>query len=130
MKAQPVKLIEGKGYVGCPVDEATHVTIHIPGPSGKQTLPVILQGTRSGTGCWSWNGDMERPTLKPSILKLSGHYFTDQHKPGDPCWCSVGDAHFKCFRCHTWINDGRAQFLPDSSHELAGQTLELLEVEP
>lgn len=32
-------------------------------------------------------------------------------------------------RCHTWINDGQAQYLEDSTHEFAGKTLDLLEVE-
>lgn len=31
--------------------------------------------------------------------------------------------------CHTWINDGKVQFLSDCSHEFAGQTLDLLDVE-
>lgn len=32
MKAKPVKLVYGKGYEPCSVEEATHVTINIPGP--------------------------------------------------------------------------------------------------
>lgn len=52
MKAQPVKLVYGEGYVPCSVDEATHVTLNIPGPTGRLSLPVIQQGTRAGTGCW------------------------------------------------------------------------------
>jgi hypothetical protein len=105
MKAKPVKLIHGEGYQECPISEATHVTLNIPGPSGTLTLPVILSGTREGTGCWSWNGSTEAPTLRPSVL-TNGHDF----------------------RCHSWINDGQAQFLDDSSHEHAGKTLDLLDV--
>lgn len=106
MKAKPVKLVPGTGYVGCPVEEATHVTINLPGPVGLLTLPFLLRGTREGTGKWTWNGDLEAPTLKPSLL-TTGHDF----------------------RCHCFVNDGRAQFLADTSHEHAGKTLELLEVD-
>lgn len=107
MKALPVRLIHGKGYEPCTTREATHVTLNIPGPTGRLTLPVILSGTRDGTGRWTWNGSTEAPTLRPSVK-------TDSW----PGWV-----------CHSWINDGCAQFLADSTHELAGQTVALLEVE-
>lgn len=107
MKAKPVKLVYGVGYVDAPVDEATHVTLNFPGPVGTLTLPVILKGTRDGTGCWTWNGDVEKPTLRPSVLTEQRH---------------------NNLRCHTWVNDGQAQFLDDCSHELRGQTVDMLEV--
>ena len=68
MKALPVKLIYGQGYEPCAIEEATHVTLNIPGPTGLLTLPVILSGTRAGTGCWTWNGSTDAPTLRPSVL--------------------------------------------------------------
>jgi hypothetical protein len=107
MKALPVRLIYGQGYEPCGADEATHVTLHIPGPTGRLTLPVMLKGTREGTGCWSWNGSTEAPTLRPSVL-------TTRHEG---------------WRCHSWINDGSAQFLDDCSHQLRGQTVALLDVD-
>ena len=72
MKGLPVKIVQGEGYVPTSVEEATHLTIHIPGPSGKITFPVIRKGTREGTGCWSWNGSTDAPTLRPSVL-IKGH---------------------------------------------------------
>ena len=107
MKARPVKLIYGEGYVDAPVDEATHVELNFPGPVGSLTLPVIRSGTRDGTGCWTWNGDIDRPTLRPSVLSQRS---------------------FENMRCHTWVSDGQAQFLDDCSHELRGQTIDMLEV--
>lgn len=109
MKAKPVKLIYGEGYVDVPIAEATHITLNFPGPVGVLTLPVILKGTREGTGCWTWNGDTEKPTLRPSVL-------TQGAREDGP------------YRCHTWVNDGQAQFLSDCSHELRGQTVDMLEV--
>ena len=104
MKALPVRLESGK-YVRCSVADATHLTVNIPGPSGQKTLPVILHGSRKEIFAWTWNGSVEAPTLRPSVL-TKGYAFT----------------------CHSWVNDGKAQFLPDSTHEFAGKNVELLEV--
>ena len=106
MKAKPVKLNYGVGWEQCEVEEATHVMLRIPGPSDRLVLPVILKGTREGTHCWSWNGDTEKPTLKPSVL-----------------------TNARSFRCHSWINDGKAIFLDDCTHEFVSQTMDLLDVE-
>ncbi|WCM88860.1 DUF6527 family protein [Acidovorax sp. NCPPB 3576] len=99
--AQPVRMISGR-YAPCAIEDATHVTLNIPGPAGRLTLPVMLKGRREGTGCWTWNGSTTAPTLRPSVL-------------------NTGHAH----RCHTWITDGCAQYLDDSSHDLRGRTVPL-----
>lgn len=108
MKAKPLKFLAGEGFVGCPVKDATHIAFHLPGPTGKLTLPVITSGTRAGTNAWTWNGDTEKPTLRPSVLTTNG----------EGRW-----------KCHSWITDGQAIFLPDSTHEHAGKTIDLLDVE-
>ena len=71
-------------------------------------IPVILKGTRKGTKCWSWNGDIDKPTLKPSIL-------TDQGSDG--------------MLCHSFVNDGIVKYLSDCSHEFAGKSMPLLDIE-
>lgn len=72
---------------------------------------------------WTWNGSFDRPTVSPSILVQCGHYATG-HK--GPCWCTFeGSSGFKCFRCHSFIADGKIRFLGDCTHRLAGQTVEL-----
>lgn len=108
MKALPVKNRPPLGYFPCAIEEATHVTLNIPGPTGVLTLPVMLRGTREGTGNWTWNGSIEAPTLRPSVL-TQGH-----NEQGD-------------FRCHSWITDGQAQFLDDCDHAMRGTTVDLLE---
>lgn len=57
---------------------------------------------------WSWNGSMDAPTFNPSLLC----------NPQDP------DS-----RCHSFVRDGKIQFLADCYHELAGQTVEIPEWE-
>ncbi len=105
MLAKPVHLVGGR-YVQCTAEEATHVTLNIPGPTGRLTLPVIVKGVRAGTGCWTWNGSATAPTLRPSVL-TEGHGY----------------------RCHSWINDGEVQYLQDCSHDLRGQVVALNPVE-
>jgi len=83
---------------------------------------------------WQYNGNPEAPTFKPSILVRTGHY-SKFHKPGDGCWCTYDDKHpddpsgFACGICHSFVTDGRIQFLGDCTHELAGQTVDLPDIE-
>jgi hypothetical protein len=80
-----------------------------------------------GSG-WTFNGDLIKSTFNPSVLVTSGHYM-EGHK-GD-CWCSFNAKHpdepapFACFRCHSFVTDGKIQYLNDCTHELAGQTIDL-----
>ena len=82
-----------------------------------------------GAAAWQFNGNYERPSLSPSILVTSGHYAPDW--PGRHCWCSYNREHpkepasFRCFRCHSFVKGGQIQFLSDSTHKLAGQTVPL-----
>lgn len=77
---------------------------------------------------WGWNGSLDAPTFTPSILARDGHYV-----PGytGECWCTYNEKHpealvpFKCGVCHSFVTDGKIQFLPDCTHGLAGQTVEI-----
>lgn len=81
---------------------------------------------------WDWNGDALKPTFKPSVLVRSGHY-ASHHKPDERCWCTynaeqqakgeeLGPA---CTVCHSFVTDGRIQFLGDCTHAMAGQTVDI-----
>lgn len=70
-----------------------------------------------GTGPrWTWNGSVEKPTFTPSIL------VTYPAKPD-------ANEDFKEWRtarvCHSFVTDGRIQFLGDCTHALAGQTVDV-----
>lgn len=113
MKAIAYQKVDS-ALVPCEPEVATHVWIELPGPLPSRVLPVVSKGSRDKASkdrkepVWSWNGDVEKPTFKPSILS---------RVPG-VCDC-----------CHSWVTDGKVQFLGDCTHEFAGQTLDLLEVE-
>jgi hypothetical protein len=61
-----------------------------------------------GSPGWTFNGDFERPTFRPSMLAT----------------CTLGEEH-RPHRCHSFVTDGRIQYLGDCTHAMAGQTIEL-----
>jgi len=71
----------------------------------------------SGSGpCWGYNNDVEKPTFTPSILVTYNGADAGQDRDGYRAPPAV---------CHSFVTDGRIQFLTDSTHELAGQTVDL-----
>lgn len=62
---------------------------------------------------WSFNGDYDNPTFTPSML-VNGS--KEHQSPGSP-------------RCHSFVVNGRIQYLSDCMHDMAGQTIELPEIE-
>lgn len=79
-----------------------------PGCNGPHQ---IKHGAGAGPR-WGWNGDAERPTFTPSVLvRYEG---IDAGKDGAPPAV-----------CHTFVTDGRIQFLGDCTHAMAGQTVDL-----
>lgn len=80
----------------------------------------IMHGTGTGQR-WTWNGDVDKPTFQPSVLVQYNHWVPpatpDNPQPGPQT--EVKDV------CHSFVTDGRIQFLTDCTHALAGQTVEL-----
>jgi hypothetical protein len=68
---------------------------------------------------WAWNGSLEHPTLTPSILCFSHGTLIDNDKPAGP------DNYTTTPTCHSFVTEGRIQFLSDSTHELSNQTVPL-----
>lgn len=81
-----------------------------PGPRGGKLYVFHCPGCgyghpfEVGSNGWQWNGSLDKPTFTPSLL----------------VWGTRPEA-----RCHSFVTDGRIQFLADSHHHLAGQTVEL-----
>lgn len=66
-----------------------------------------------GCGCahfvndrWQFNGDVDKPTVKPSILAQ----FTEGREK---------------VRCHSFVTDGNIRYLNDCTHDLAGSVVEI-----
>jgi hypothetical protein len=76
-----------------------------------------------GEKVWDWNKSFTEPTFSPSIKVTQTLYGPDklpfrQYKGGYPCQATEAV-------CHSFVKDGKIQFLDDCYHELAGQTVEL-----
>ncbi len=69
-----------------------------------------------GAGAWGWNGDVERPTFTESILVTW---------PANPEAADEFKEWRKERRCHSFVTDGLIQFLVDSTHDLAGRSVQL-----
>lgn len=79
-------------------------------------------------GSWQWNGSLERPTISPSILVTSGHYAPGW--TGPTCYCNTkppdsGEWRWKCERCHSYVREGKIEYLDDCTHALKGKTIAL-----
>jgi hypothetical protein len=73
----------------------------------------LESGQGANVPVWTWNSSMDKPTFRPSVLVTYP-------------W---GPERKECV-CHSFITDGRIEFLPDCTHALAGQTVDLPEIEP
>ena len=56
-----------------------------------------------------FNGDFDKPSFKPSLV-------------------SKGRVNVAGHACHSYVTDGRIEFLVDCTHELVNQTVDLLDL--
>lgn len=71
---------------------------------------------------WVFDGNYERPTLSPSVL-VSGYMPSDNPDHFD------SPLHDVPYTCHSFVRNGYIEFLADCTHNLAGQTVELPDIE-
>lgn len=82
-----------------------------------------------GGNGWTWNKSLDKPTFTPSVLvkyykpTLEGEAMMDRMDkiPKGTRYPGTDEV------CHSFITDGRIQFLSDCSHSLANQTIDLPE---
>jgi hypothetical protein len=85
-----------------------------PGCGSSHGVPVRGEGRP----VWGWNGSVDSPTFTPSIKVTY---------PANP----NAIEEFKEWRtervCHSFVTDGKIQFLGDCTHKLKNQTVEIPE---
>lgn len=77
---------------------------------------------------WTFNEDFANPTFTPSLLITTGKYVTSNYKELIP----EEDWEFweeSSIRCHSFITNGKIQFLSDCTHSLKDQTVDLLDID-
>lgn len=116
--------------------EAGRYSFKCPGCGDTHSIPTHKDDLMFAPHKWKFNGDVNKPTFSPSLLVRSGHYAPQYI--GDSCWCTYNSkmkaegkepVDASCYICHSFIKEGRIQFLNDCTHSLAGQTVELPELE-
>jgi hypothetical protein len=65
------------------------------------------------TSAWSFDGDLESPTISPSVLVRGVADAFGDPPDGTPTVC------------HSFVRAGNIEFLTDCTHALAGQTVPL-----
>lgn len=87
--------------MGRTLDNEQWIAFHCPGCGHAHSIPV------TGPRGWHWNGSVDTPTITPSLLVNPGG-----GNPTAPV-------------CHSIITDGKINFQSDSTHALAGQTVDM-----
>lgn len=82
-------------------------------PGCQQMHEVAVEKTNSSNAQWTFNGDPIKPTFSPSLV-------IHVNPPG-PHY----NAHAASSRCHSFVRDGKIEFLGDCTHALKGQTVDL-----
>ena len=105
----------GRGWfvINCPACGEHVIAVDTPFPSKKDQ--------------WSFNRDMEKPTFSPSLLVRTGKYVDSSIVNGKDEE-TLKYIEETSYLCHSFIVDGKIQFLSDCSHKFAGQTVDLLDV--
>lgn len=87
-------------------------------------MPHSLKVNSTGTPGpnWGYNGNPDAPTFTPSVLVRGVQRLTEEEHAAAMRGEEVNPAPFVC---HSFVTDGKIQYLGDSGHKLAGQTVEL-----
>ena len=90
--------------------------------------PACKMGHWFDEKIWTFNRDMEKPTINPSLL-VRYVRMPDPVERDEKGKCVMGDdgriKGCKDMICHSFVKDGQIQFLNDCTHDKAGQTMEL-----
>jgi hypothetical protein len=99
-------------------DVSTGVKVHIAKDGYGRDMCLLrcpgCDNVHDFTG-WTWNKDVRCPTISPSILVTY-----QEGGAGGPVVST----------CHSFVEDGKFRFLPDCTHTLAGQVVEVPDWEP
>lgn len=104
-----------------------HYIINCPGCKSQHVIAVDKPFSNGAK--WGFNGNLELPTFTPSLLIRTGKYAGGEewYKGLKEEQRKFVDEHSEV--CHSFITNGRIQYLGDCTHSLANQTIDLPEIE-
>ena len=74
---------------------------------------------------WTWDHNIERPTIGGSVLVHPAQRLIDPNLDGEALTAPENVRTTPL--CHSFVVDGKIQFLGDCTHGLVGQTVDLPE---
>ena len=80
---------------------------HCPGCGHAHSYRIKPDPDNAQAPVWTWNQSMEQPTFRASLLNQAPY----------PDGMRI---------CHLYVTDGKIEYLNDCTHELAGQTIEMV----
>ncbi|MEL7600579.1 MAG: DUF6527 family protein [Proteiniphilum sp.] len=90
----------------------SHLIFHCPGCN-----EIHIVDSR-----WTFNENVNAPTVSPSVLVRYRH--PKGHSNENPAPVDYSGEYVEEV-CHSFIRDGKIQFLSDCTHELKGKTIEI-----
>ncbi|GAC1541230.1 MAG: hypothetical protein NVS3B10_05780 [Polyangiales bacterium] len=116
-KLRPITRQDGSPYgheFVCPGCEAFFEAAH-PGLEYRAKGTHMVVTAPGDPRAWGFNSNVDSPTFTPSVLVYE---------------VKRADGTVYQPRCHSFVTDGRIQYLADCGHTLAGQTVDLPDVGP
>ena len=104
--------------------EGGRVMFFCPGCKTGHQVTVETSPDRQGP-VWGFNGSGDAPTFTPSVLVQGKQLELDENGKWTGDWLRDANGEPLPMVCHTFVTDGRIQFLGDCTHALAGQTVDL-----
>lgn len=111
--------------------EGGQVSFKCPGCGHSHGIYVEQAADGSQRPVWGFNGNGDAPTFTPSVL-VTSHTWSPPVTPEN-----LGEWKRQPWKqvkvptiCHSFVTDGRIQFLADCTHALAGQTVDLPDFDP
>lgn len=100
--------------------------VHVMAVKNHPDFKALKPGDPDRTPVWGFNFNFDLPPFTPSLLVRSGIYV-----PGHEDWQTkvAPEDHESYIKnssiCHSFITDGRIQFLGDCTHSMANKTVDL-----
>lgn len=100
-----------------------------PGCNNGHAIQTASEnGLYPGGDVWTFNGNMEKPTIRASVLVRSNQWVPPVNEHNAEKWkAQPWEQHEIKTVCHSFVTDGRIEFLGDCTHDLKGQTVDLPE---
>lgn len=91
-----------------------------PGCNGPHSIKVNSPNTPGPN--WGYNGNSDYPTFTPSVHVTGVQHLTEEEHA---TLTAGGHVEPRPLSCHSFVTNGRIQYLGDCTHSMAGKTVDL-----